>query len=234
MFIPSIGYWPDHKTDMLLGDMSTWRSELKTTAYAIAPVTYKLIPPQDIAAQEKTQWVQNTASRLLTDSLFLRDGVDELGKTNNFAHPALKELVIKFFYMGSYQIADKCPNQFHKSVPLISVVLAGTALNCVLDGFTKNGASTLKMIPQFSGKEYQSTFQAMVKMLNEVLHYPYHGQKLCKQLNQWAQEGWLVCGNCCVIINYNMTIAANIETRAALHQVDTDVEQGSHLQVLLD
>ncbi|KAG9309408.1 hypothetical protein JVU11DRAFT_10659 [Chiua virens] len=159
---------------------------------------------------------------------------EDTGKTNNFAHPALKELVIKFFYTGSYRIVDKRPNQFHKSVPLVSVALAGAALNCVLDGFAKNGASTLKMIPQFSGKEYRSTFQAMVKMLNEVLRHPYHGQKLRKQLNQWAQEGWLVCSNRCVIINYNVTTAANIETRAALHQVDTDVERGSHLQVLLN
>ncbi|KAG9308735.1 hypothetical protein JVU11DRAFT_11523 [Chiua virens] len=147
-----------------------------------------------------------------------------LGKTNNFAHPALKELVIKFFYMGSYRIVDKCPNQFCKSVPLISVVLAGAVLNCVLDRFAKNRVSMLKMIPQFLGKEYWSTFQAMVKMLNKVPCHPYHGQKLRKQLDQWVQEGWLVCGNRYVIINYNMTTATNVETRAALHQVDMDVE----------
>ena len=65
----------------LLGDMSTWRSELKTTAFAVVPIAYNLIPPQDIAPREKAQWVQDSAARLLKDSLFLRDGLDELVRT---------------------------------------------------------------------------------------------------------------------------------------------------------
>jgi hypothetical protein len=55
-----------------------WRSELKTATFAVAPVAYNLIPPQDLAPRERAQWVQNSATRLLTDSLFLRDGFDEL------------------------------------------------------------------------------------------------------------------------------------------------------------
>lgn len=59
--------------------MSTWRSELKNTAFAVSLVAYNLIPPQDTAMlREKAQWVQNAAAELLTDSLFLRDGFDEL------------------------------------------------------------------------------------------------------------------------------------------------------------
>ncbi|KAG0704311.1 hypothetical protein DFH29DRAFT_997824 [Suillus ampliporus] len=44
------------------------------------------------------------------DSVFLRDSVDELGKTNNAAHPALKAAAIAFFYTGSYHIAQRRPD----------------------------------------------------------------------------------------------------------------------------
>ncbi|KAF8431752.1 hypothetical protein L210DRAFT_3507708 [Boletus edulis BED1] len=225
------GYWPDHKTGMacvirqtlvlgndadfemlqLLGDMSTWRSELKTVAFAVCPVAYNLIPPQEIPPREKVQWVQNSAAQLLADSFFLRGGFDQQGKTNNFAHPALMEVAIRFFYTGSYRIADKRPDQFRKAIPLACIALAGAAINCVLDGFAKNGAVTLKTIPQFSGKEYRSTFLTMSKMLNEILRHPYHGRKLRKQVGKWGEEGW-----------------------AVLYQVDTDVERDNHLHLVLD
>ncbi|KAF8440990.1 hypothetical protein L210DRAFT_873264 [Boletus edulis BED1] len=176
----------------LLGDMSTWHSELKTVAFAVCPVAYNLIPPQEILPREKVQWVQNSAAQLLADSFFLQGGFDQQGKTNNFAHPALMEVAIRFFYTGSYRIADKCPDQFRKAIPLACIVLAGTAINCVLDRFAKNGAVTLKTIPQFSGKEYRSTFLTMSKMLNEILRHPYHGRKLCKQVRKWGEEGWYI------------------------------------------
>ncbi|KAF8425725.1 hypothetical protein L210DRAFT_3653115 [Boletus edulis BED1] len=208
------GYWPDHKTGMacvLLGDMSTWRSELKTVAFAVCPVAYNLIPPQEIPPREKVQWVQNSAAQLLADSFFLRGGFNQQGKTNNFAHPALMEVAIRFFYTGSYRIADKRPDQFRKAIPLACIALAGAAINCVLDGFAKNGAVTLKTIPQFSGKEYRSTFLTMSKMLNEILRHPYHGRKLHKQVGKWGEEGW-----------------------AVLYQVDTDVERDNHLHLILN
>ena len=65
----------------LLSDMSTWRSELKTMAFAVVPIAYNLIPPQDIVPREKAQWVQDSAAQLLKDSLFLHDGLDELVHT---------------------------------------------------------------------------------------------------------------------------------------------------------
>ena len=50
------------------------------------------------------------------------------GKTNNFAHPALKEAMIEFFYTGSYHIADKHPNLFRHSIPLPCLALVGAAV----------------------------------------------------------------------------------------------------------
>lgn len=129
----------------LLGDMSTWRSELKKVAIAHAPVAFNLLPPDAIAVPARAAWVENAASQLLQQSVFLRNGVDqnvsiffvsdvmltavEQGKTNNFAHPALKHAVIEFFYTGSYHIADKRANLFRTGVPLPCLALVGAAVS---------------------------------------------------------------------------------------------------------
>ncbi|KAI5981390.1 hypothetical protein F5J12DRAFT_900839 [Pisolithus orientalis] len=153
------GYWPDHKQDMaclisspLLGDISTWHSELKSVTLATTPSVFNLICPSDVAPQ---------------------------GKTRNFAHPALKEAVIQFYYTRTYQIVDKHPESFNNSVPLSCLALVAAVYHCVLDRFAKN--STGKMMPQFSGKAYN---------LNNILCNPYHGMRLCNQLSQWVKEGW--------------------------------------------
>jgi hypothetical protein len=57
--------------------MSTWRSELKKIAVAHAPVAFNLVPPDAIAAQARGAWIENAASNLLQQSMFLRNGVDQ-------------------------------------------------------------------------------------------------------------------------------------------------------------
>ncbi|KAG1785086.1 uncharacterized protein HD556DRAFT_1314535 [Suillus plorans] len=185
------GLWPDYKPDMaklLYEDLSTWCSNLKKTAVAIAPTMYNLIPPPEVPMQDRVTWVQNTAKELLHDSLFLRNGVDELGKTNNAAHPALREAAISFLYTGSYRVARRRPDIFKKEIPLNSLALICTAYHCVLDGFIKNGNG--KLFPKFSAKEYSTIYQSMIALLEDVKNDPYHGPKLMRQLCEWAAEGW--------------------------------------------
>ncbi|KAI6142015.1 hypothetical protein BKA82DRAFT_4361475 [Pisolithus tinctorius] len=193
----------------LLGDISTWRSELKSVMLATTPSAFNLIPPSDVAPRVHVQWIETAAAKLLDNSLFLRDGFDENGKTRNFAHPALKEAVIQFYYTGTYRIADKRPESFNNSVPLSCLALVAAAYHCVLDGFAKNG--TGKTMPQFSGKAYNSIFHGMMKVLNDILRNPYHSARLRDQLSQWAKEGW-----------------------AALQEVDSNVERYQHIQAVLD
>ncbi|KAI6139397.1 hypothetical protein BKA82DRAFT_141250 [Pisolithus tinctorius] len=69
-----IGYWPDHKQDMaylLLGDISTWHSELKSVMLTTMPSVFNLIPPSDVAPQVCVQWIETAAAKLLDNSLFL-------------------------------------------------------------------------------------------------------------------------------------------------------------------
>ncbi|KAG2109534.1 hypothetical protein DEU56DRAFT_920304 [Suillus clintonianus] len=185
------GLWPDHKPDMaklLFEDLSTWRSDLKKLAVTIAPSMYNLIPPPEVAAPDRAAWVQNAATVLLEDSLFLRNGMDDLGKTNNAAHPTLREAAISFLYTGSYRVAHRRPEIFKKAIPLNSLALICTAYHCVLDGLSKNGNG--KLFPKFSAKEYGSIYNSIIVLLDEVNRDPYHGPKLRRQLRHWAAEGW--------------------------------------------
>ncbi|KAG2134542.1 hypothetical protein DEU56DRAFT_756968 [Suillus clintonianus] len=177
--------WPDHKPDMaklLFEDLSTWRSDLKKIAISIAPSMYDIIPPSHIPPQERASWVQERAATLLKKSLFLRNGVDSLGKTQNVAHPALHEATISFFYTGSYRVARRRPDIFREQLPLECLAL----FNCVLDGLVKNGNG--KTYPNFSSTEYKAIYTKMVKLLNDIKEHPYHGPKLAKQLRLWAES----------------------------------------------
>ncbi|KAG2131049.1 hypothetical protein DEU56DRAFT_914583 [Suillus clintonianus] len=89
------GVWPMHKPDMLYDDLATWRSDLKKIVVAITPSTYGLVPPADTAIQERAAWVEAAATELLDDGKFLHFGLDNLGKTRNFTHPALLEATVE-------------------------------------------------------------------------------------------------------------------------------------------
>ncbi|KAG0694393.1 hypothetical protein DFH29DRAFT_880743 [Suillus ampliporus] len=180
------GVWPMHKHDMarlLYDDLATWRSDLKKIVIAITPSTYGLIPPECAA------WVEAAATELLDDGKFLRFGLDDLGKTRNFAHPALLEATILFIYTRTYRIAHRRPAVCQKEVPLKCLDLICTAFHCIFQGLTKHGNG--KFYPKFTAKEYESVYKSMLKLLKEVKADPYHGPKLRRQLREWAQAGWV-------------------------------------------
>ncbi|KAG1788471.1 uncharacterized protein HD556DRAFT_1447868 [Suillus plorans] len=182
-----LGVWPDRKHDMaklLYEDLSMWRSDLKKIVTSIAPSLYDLILPSDIPPQERAAWVEEAVTMLLEDSAFLRYGVDELGKTQNAAHPALREAVIAFFYTGSHRVTRRRPDIFQKQLPLECLAL----VNCVLDGLKRNGNG--KSIPKFTSKEYGALYESMFKLLRQLMDDPYHGPKLVRQLCSWAKAGW--------------------------------------------
>ncbi|KAG0693676.1 hypothetical protein DFH29DRAFT_1007045 [Suillus ampliporus] len=175
--------WPAHKPDMarlLYDDLSTWRSDLKKIVIAITPSLYSLIPPANLPAQEHANWVEAAAANLLDKLAYLHDGKDELGKTRNFAHPALGEATILFLYVGSYHITHRRPDIFCKQVPLNSIV-------SLMASKKGNG----KSYPNFSSKDYLPIYNGMLKLLNnKLMKDPYHSPKLVRQLCEWAKAGW--------------------------------------------
>ncbi|KAG1815784.1 hypothetical protein DFJ58DRAFT_890808, partial [Suillus subalutaceus] len=93
--------------------------------------------------------------------------------------PGLKKLPRR-----SYRVARRRPEVFQKSLPLECLAL----VNCVLDGFAKNGSG--KSFPKFTAKEYSSLYTAMLTNLESIMRDPYHGPKLARQLRSWAAAGW--------------------------------------------
>ncbi|KAG1753546.1 uncharacterized protein EDB91DRAFT_1077292 [Suillus paluster] len=184
-------YWPIHKPDMaklLYEDLSTWRSELKKNVTVIASIMPGLVPPSNIPPQERASWVEGAATELKVGSKFLRDGMDEQGKTRNFANPALCDAVIMFMYTGPYRIARRHPDIFSKQLPLSCLALVSAVFVCVLNSLAKNGngKSSLK----FTTKEYRPTYTSALKLLQNIMEHPYHGPKLVEQLQSWAEAGW--------------------------------------------
>ncbi|KAG1852364.1 hypothetical protein C8R48DRAFT_777531 [Suillus tomentosus] len=167
--------------DSLYDDLSTWRSDLKKTAISTVPVSYSLVPPLSVPVQECAAWIEHAAAELIKGSFFLRFGVDEQGRTRNFAHPALRETVISFFYTGPYRIARRMPEIFRMELPLSCLALVAAAFNCVLDGLAKNGHG--KSYPNFSTKDYGPIYRWMLELLKCILEDAYHGPRLAAAMN---------------------------------------------------
>ncbi|KAG1763519.1 hypothetical protein EDD22DRAFT_846349 [Suillus occidentalis] len=166
--------WPEQKFNMsqlsvlkLYNDLSTWQSDLKKTAISIALLSYLLIPPLLVPAQECAAWIENVAAGLIKESLFLQFGVDEMRKTQNFAHPTLYEVAIAFFYTGPYQIIQRMPEIFCMELLLLCLALVATVFNCVPDGLVKNGHG--KSYLNFSSKDYSPIYNRMLVFLKDIL-----------------------------------------------------------------
>ncbi|KAG1832791.1 hypothetical protein EV424DRAFT_1342292 [Suillus variegatus] len=168
----------------LYEDLLIWRSELKKNVIVIASTIPGLVPPSNIPPQERTLWVEGAAAGLKAGSKFLHDGVDEQGKTRNFANPALHDAIITFMYTGPYRIVQRHPDIFSKQLPLSCLAL----FICVLDGLIKNGSR--QSFPKFTTKEYGLTYKSVLKSLQDIMKDPYHGPKLVEQLQSWAEAGW--------------------------------------------
>jgi hypothetical protein len=45
-------------------------------------------------------------------------------------------------------------------------------------------------MPNFAAKEYGPTYSSALKSLEDIIKHPYHGLKLIKKLQSWAEAGW--------------------------------------------
>ncbi|KAI5988017.1 hypothetical protein EDD15DRAFT_2371715 [Pisolithus albus] len=93
------GWWPHHANDickLLWESLGNWHSALRKKACIYVTQRYKWDP------ENHHEVNSSIAKDLLGDrGVFLRDGIDENGYTNNLAHPALAGLIIDFFYTSS-------------------------------------------------------------------------------------------------------------------------------------
>ena len=61
--------------------------------------------------------------------MWLTDTVTAQGIMKNFAHPAIKETIIEFYYKGKRSLAAYFPEEFKAAVPIHIVALVVTAVS---------------------------------------------------------------------------------------------------------
>ncbi|KAI6095943.1 hypothetical protein EDD16DRAFT_1528333 [Pisolithus croceorrhizus] len=121
-------WWPHHAsgiTRLLWEDLGNWCSGLRKKAHSFVAQHYQWDPENHCEQNIKI------ARHLLGNgSLFLKNGVDDEGHTNNLTHPALTGLIVDFFYSGSTSVSQLFPEVFSLEVPRVAMAIAATAV-CV-------------------------------------------------------------------------------------------------------
>ncbi|KAL4065985.1 hypothetical protein J3A83DRAFT_4375259 [Scleroderma citrinum] len=64
---------------------------------------------------------------------------EDLGHTNNLAHPTLASLVIDFFYTGANAMENLFPEVFENEVPHAAIAFTATAIKVALDEVVAEG-----------------------------------------------------------------------------------------------
>ncbi|KAI5982138.1 hypothetical protein EDC04DRAFT_2616905 [Pisolithus marmoratus] len=118
------GYWPNYCSQLgiLLWELlMMWQSMIKVKAHEVLPQFY------DVRAHCTEAENQLQSQALIKGAMFLRDGIDSEGSTNNMAHPALAALVMDFFY-SPLSIGSVFPEVFSCEVPRVAMCLVATAV----------------------------------------------------------------------------------------------------------
>ncbi|KAF9523576.1 hypothetical protein CPB83DRAFT_898694 [Crepidotus variabilis] len=120
-------------------------------------------------------------------TMFHKDGVDEHGKVNNFMHPCIRDLCIKFFYSKEHHgLAHHYPNEFKDIVPERAVALVTTAIRCALDEYKTGDRKKV----DFTGDDYLKVYRMIIQMIEVVNSKPHRQAKWKECRRQWARAGW--------------------------------------------
>lgn len=178
------GFWEEHQDDMreyIFADKSTFRGIIKTKAAEIVHHRYDFRPKETPNnQQEEIDFISNAIQNLLDEGKFLRGGYDELGKTNNLTHPAIKELSIHIYKLAVPSLSA----EFEKGIPCKIVALAASAIRCCLDAW-RLGWETKK---DFTAGEYGRTYNSILELIERMRQHPYHWEKFTAARRTWAEE----------------------------------------------
>ncbi|KAF8430763.1 hypothetical protein L210DRAFT_871473, partial [Boletus edulis BED1] len=127
--------------------------------------------------------------RLLENAQFLRGAPDSLGKTSNFAHPALKKVCLAYFYSSSDKALRQFPD-FQEYIPERALLLVGAMVCCIvrftLEIFAMHGFNKCVSL---NVEQVEGHYTNLCRLLNQVAADKYHGPKLDNMLRQWAKIG---------------------------------------------
>ncbi|KIK18556.1 hypothetical protein PISMIDRAFT_109219, partial [Pisolithus microcarpus 441] len=116
--------------------------------------------------------------------VFLRDGVDEYGHTNNLAHPALAGLIINFFYMGSSSLRQLFLEVFRMEVLRVTVAIAATVLKVVLDEVASSQGGV-----SFRVGTYMLVYLEILGLMKKCDTSVTHAEKTRSLQVKWASLG---------------------------------------------
>ncbi|KAI6023981.1 hypothetical protein BKA83DRAFT_4492673 [Pisolithus microcarpus] len=183
------GYYPTHKLDMcrlLFNDILTFRSDLKKVAIKSLCADYDLYPPTTAKTEEqRIAAVKKKANDLLNTARYLCGEPDGQGRASNFAHRALKNICLTFYYSNS----SKCLRQFtefQEYVPYRALALVAAMVYALLLSFRKHGIDNSA---QVNSQDVDEAYMALNETILDVLDHPHHGPKLNAMLTDWAQSG---------------------------------------------
>ncbi|KAI5996947.1 hypothetical protein EDD15DRAFT_2364392 [Pisolithus albus] len=183
------GYYPTHKLDMcrlLFNDMQTFRSDLKKAVMKSLRADYELYPPSTAKTEEeRIAAVKKKADDLLSTGKYLHGEPDDQGRASNFAHRALKNITLAFYYANTSKCLRQFP-EFQEYVPYKALALVTAMVHALLSLFRKHG---IDKSAQVNSQDIKEGYIALNEAISNVLDHPHHGPKLNAMLVDWAQTG---------------------------------------------
>ncbi|KJA23490.1 hypothetical protein HYPSUDRAFT_201226 [Hypholoma sublateritium FD-334 SS-4] len=175
----------------VFAEHSTWRGKLKTIAAPIVTAKYEslITIPDNYHGSQLKAWriVRERIKDAVEHTSFHIHGTDDNGRTNNFGHPAIPQIIMEFFYTGDKCLATLYPDDFRQAVPVHAVALVVTTIANCLDEWVEYVHKRTTV--QFLGCKYSETFDSIMTAINDVKADPYHGAKFEANRRLWARMG---------------------------------------------
>ncbi|KAI5988428.1 hypothetical protein EDD15DRAFT_2199062 [Pisolithus albus] len=177
------GYYLTHKLDMC---RLTFHSDLKKAVMKSLRADYELYPPSTTKTEKECiAAVKKKADDLLSTGKYLCGEPDDQGRASNFAHHALKNITLAFYYANTSKCLCQFP-EFQEYVPYKALVLVTTMVHTLLSLFRKRG---IDKSAQVNSQDIGEGYIALNEAISNVLDHPHHGPKLNAMLVDWAQMG---------------------------------------------
>ncbi|KAJ3834636.1 hypothetical protein F5878DRAFT_644970 [Lentinula raphanica] len=187
------GYLDNYRAGLLkllYKNTSYYRSNIKRSIRPVVKAAYEL-PfvlselPENCNSNAEAQLTQAHVKKLLTQNHFLKHGHDSTNRTNNIAHPGIRDSIIQVYYSDSAGIARKFPDQFSDTIPSVALAFVMTVIhNCIEEyasELTKN---------ELAGGTYLEKFVVMSEAIEAASTNSFHWDKLQRNLASWAKSGW--------------------------------------------
>ncbi|KAG2124367.1 hypothetical protein DEU56DRAFT_759722 [Suillus clintonianus] len=153
---------------------------------SIAKRAYDIFPQGSTMQKEEVQkQVTAAATRLLKSGDYLRLPDSSGGQFRNFTAQALRDVCLEFYYSNSKK-ALKNTNEFHRTIPINTMLLVAAVLKGIISGFRETGTDK---VPDLTAEQCRTHFINLRKSVDMLLDIPERCEELEEMLDQWARIG---------------------------------------------